>query len=92
VTERERDCVVTTMGALAGAIVSYLWFTERGNAVRRQIVPTFEEFERELNNFKGTVSRSLGIASEGWRLLNEITEDTSRTRRSITNPRQTVPF
>jgi len=92
VTERERDCVVTTMGAMAGAVVSYLLFTERGRALRQQIVPSFEEFERELDHFKGTISRSVSIASEGWRLLNDLVGDTSTTRRSIANPRQTVPF
>lgn len=91
-TDRERDCVVTTMGALAGAIVSYLLFTRRGRALRQQIVPSFEELERELNNFKGTVSRSVAVASEGWRLLNDLVGDTSTTHRSIANPRQTVPF
>ena len=48
-TERERDCVVTTIGAIAGAVVSYLLFTEPGRALRRQVVPVFEDFERELN-------------------------------------------
>ena len=91
-TERERDCFVTTLGAMAGAVISYLLFTDRGRALRQQIVPSFEELERELDQFKGTVSKSVSIASEGWRLLNDIVGDTSTTRRSMANPRQTVPF
>jgi hypothetical protein len=92
VTERERDCVVTTLGAIAGAVVSYLLFTERGNAVRRQIAPAFEDLERELSHLRGTVVRSAGIASESWRLLNDAMGSASSPRRSMADPHQNIPY
>jgi hypothetical protein len=91
VTERERDCLVTTIGALAGAIASYLLFTERGRQMRRQIVPALEELEQELSSFRGSLVKTAGLASEGWRLLNEAIGETSPPPRA-SNPHQTAPF
>lgn len=90
-TERERDCLVTTIGALAGAIASYLLFTARGRYMRRQIVPALEELEHELSSFRSTVAKTAGLASEGWKLLNEAIGDTSPAPRA-SNPHQTAPF
>ena len=90
-TERERDCLVTTIGAMAGALVSYLMFTERGRLMRRRIVPALEELEQELSSFRGTIARTAGLAGEGWRLLNEAIGDTAPAPRP-SNPHQTAPF
>lgn len=90
-TERERVCVVTTLGAVAGAITSYLLFTRNGRALREQILPALDELERELSHFRGSVARTAGIATEGWKLLNEAIGDTTPAPRPV-NPHQTVPF
>jgi len=93
VTEREQAWVVTTIGAIVGAVGSYLLFTDRGRAIRQQIFPAFDELERELSHFRATMAKTAGIATEGWKLLNEAIGDTpsTSTPRS-TNPHQTVPF
>jgi hypothetical protein len=91
VTEGQRDCVVTTLGAVAGAVAGYLFFTERGRALRHQMLPALDELERELNHFRGTISRTAGIAAEGWRVLNEAIGEPPSAHRTI-NPHQTIPF
>ena len=62
-TERQQTCVVTTIGAAVGAVVGYLFFTDRGIALRRRVLPAFDEFEQELNHFRSTVARTAGVAS-----------------------------
>ena len=92
-TEGERDCLVTTIGAVVGAIASYLFFTDRGRAMRRELLPMLDDFERELSHFSGTVARTAGLASEGWKALNEAvgSSGASRTPRTV-SPHQTIPF
>ncbi len=58
-------------GAVLGALVGYLFFTERGRALRRQMEPALEDFAQELTAFRGTVQRAVGVATEGWNLRNE---------------------
>jgi hypothetical protein len=92
VTEQQHICFVTTIGAVVGAAASYLFFTERGIALRRQILPAFDEFEHELNHFLGTLARTAAIAGEGWKLLNDgFGENAARAARPV-NPHQSVPF
>jgi hypothetical protein len=91
VTERERTCVVTTLGAVAGAIVSYLLFTEHGRTLRQQMLPALDELEHELSRFRGTIQRTANMASEGWRALNEAVGE-STTSMPRANPHQTIPF
>jgi hypothetical protein len=91
VTERERACVVTTLGAVAGAIASYLLFTEHGRTLRQQMLPALDDLERELNHFRGTIQRTANMASEGWRLLNETVGEATAAPRAA-NPHQTIPF
>ena len=93
-TERERACVATTVGAIAGAIASYLLFTQRGSELRRQMVPAFENLERELNHFKQTMATTGRMASQGWSFLNDVIGDTGTTspRRATSDPHQHVPF
>jgi len=92
VTEREQVCVVMTMGAITGAIASYLLFTKRGSELRREIVPALENFERELDHFKRAMARNARIASDSWALLNEVIGESATSRRPMANPNQTVPF
>ena len=67
----DRTVAATIVGAVIGGMAGYLLFTERGRALRRQLEPALEDFARELNSFRGTIQRATGVASEGWRLLND---------------------
>jgi hypothetical protein len=66
-------------GAVLGAIAGYLFFTERGRALRRQMEPALESFARELTGFRSTIQRAVGVATEGWGLLNEGSDRSPRT-------------
>lgn len=61
----------TVVGAVIGGVAGYLFFTEHGRFVRRQIEPALEDFSRELMSFRTTVQKAAGVANEGWKLLNE---------------------
>ena len=66
-----RTIAATMVGAIIGGAVGYLFFTERGRIVRRQIEPAIDDFTRELVSFRATVQKAAGVASEGWKLLND---------------------
>ena len=69
--DNSRAMAATIVGAVIGGVAGYLFFTEHGRSVRRQLEPAFDDFSRELMSFKSTVEKAAGAASEGWKLLNE---------------------
>ena len=79
--QRSQDYVVTVVGALLGAMAGYLFFTDRGRDIRRRIQPSVEDFARELVSFKGAVARARDVASQGWRLMDEVVSETTRQAR-----------
>lgn len=92
-TEKSHACMVSVIGAAVGATVAYMFFTNRGRQLRRNVEPVLEDLARELNHFRGTVSKTAGVAGEGWKLLNEAIGDTAGTGpRLTTHPRQSRPF
>ena len=80
----------TLVGAVIGGVAGYLFFTEHGRSVRRQIEPALEDFSRELMSFRATVQKASGVASEGWKLLNDALGETPSSARFP--GRQTSPF
>jgi len=66
-----RVIAATIVGAVIGGVAGYLFFTERGRSVRRQIEPALEDFSRELMSFRSTAQKAAGLANEGWKLLND---------------------
>ena len=83
-----RELAATLVGAVIGGVAGYLFFTEHGRTVRRQIEPALDDFAHELMSFRATVQKATGVASEGWKLLNEAIGEDTRTRL----PHQTAPF
>ena len=69
--EQSRVITGTLIGALAGAAVSYLFFTDRGRTVRDRIEPTIDDLMREFTRFRGTIEKVGVMANEGLRALNE---------------------
>ena len=74
-------------GALIGSVVGYLFFTEQGRRVRRQIEPALEDLARELVTFRNTVQKAAGAANEGWKGLLDSALSESGTPRG-----QKFPF
>lgn len=90
-TERSQALAATAVGAVLGGMAGYMLFTDAGRAWRRQLEPALEDVARELMQLRGTVNRAVGLANEGWRVLNEaMGEGTSHSR--FADPHQTTPF
>ena len=88
----DRAVMATIVGAVIGGMAGYLFFTDRGRALRRQIEPALDDFSRELNSFRVTVQRAAGVASEGWKLLNDALDDGRQQMPKYPSPHQTSPF
>lgn len=61
-----RAWTVVLAGAAIGGLAGFLFFTERGRALRRQFEPALEDFARELVAFRSTIQRAVGVATESW--------------------------
>lgn len=88
--DNSREIAATLVGAVIGGIAGYLFFTDRGRSMRRQIEPALEDFSRELMSFRTTVQKASGVASEGWKLLNDALGESGPAPRFP--GRQTSPF
>lgn len=88
----DRTVAATIIGAVIGGMAGYLFFTDRGRELRRQIEPALDDIARELNSFRGTVQRAAGVASEGWKLLNETLGDGEQQAPRYPGSHQTSPF
>ena len=86
-----RNMAAVIGGALIGGVAGYLFFTERGRSVRRQIEPALEDFSRELLSFRNTVQKSAGAASDGWKLLNDALGESGKPPAGYPSG-QTSPF
>jgi hypothetical protein len=79
------------VGAIIGAIAGYMFFTDRGRALRRHLEPAIEDLRNELVSFGGTVRRATGAASDGWRMIDDVLRDKPESSR-YSQPEQTSPF
>jgi hypothetical protein len=92
VNDRQRELVATTVGAIVGGLAGYMLFTSRGRELRRRFEPALEDLAHELVQLRGTVNRAMGVASQGWSVLNEAIGDRSDDVTSYQTHRQTNPF
>jgi hypothetical protein len=79
-------------GAVIGALAGYIFFTERGRAVRYSIEPALEDLRRELVQFRSTMQKLAAVANEGWELLNDTIGSVGRQPRRMPSAHQTSPF
>jgi len=91
VSDNSRAMAAAVAGAVIGGIAGYLFFTDRGRSLRRSIEPALEDIARELSSFRGTVQKAAGVASEGWKLLNDAMGEATAPRR-FPMPHQNSPF
>lgn len=73
-TDRNAVWTGATVGALVGAAAAYLFFTERGRAVRDRMEPAIDDLMREFQKFRRTLERVGDMANDGLRALNEFQE------------------
>jgi hypothetical protein len=90
VNEKQREFAAIVVGGVAGAIAGYMIFTDRGRDLRRRLEPAIEDFAHELVELRGTVNRAMGVASQGWHVLNETLGE--RGESTFTTHHQTNPF
>jgi hypothetical protein len=81
----------TIVGAALGGLAGFLFFTDRGRIVRRQIEPALEDFVRELSSLRVTVQRAADVAGESWRLLNDMIKEPPQPSHRFPGG-QTSPF
>ena len=88
-----RAVTATLIGAGIGAVVGYLFFTEGGRRLRRGIEPMLDDISRELHSFRATLQKAAGVASEGWKLLNDaMSEGGPQPPSRYPTSHQTSPF
>ena len=87
-----RTVTATVAGAVIGALAGYIFFTDRGRAVRYSIEPALEDLRRELVQFRSTMQKLAGVANEGWELLNDTIGSVGRQPRRMPSAHQTSPF
>jgi gas vesicle protein len=92
VNDNSRAVTATVVGAVVGGIAGYLFFTDSGRALRRQVEPALDDIARELNSFRSTVEKAAGVASESWKVLNEALGEGSERVSHYSNPHQSSPF
>jgi hypothetical protein len=92
VNSNTQAMAAAVVGAVIGGVAGYLFFTEHGRSVRRSIEPALEDLARELDHFRGTVQKAAGVASEGWKLLNDALGEASPAPRRFPSAHQTSPF
>ena len=88
-----RAMAAAIVGAVVGGVAGYLFLTDDGRRLRRQLEPALEDFARELNSFRSTIAKAAGVANEGWQLLNEAMGESGQSTQSrYPSARQTSPF
>ena len=73
------------VGALVGAAVSYLFFTDQGQQWRNRLEPAVDDLRREFARFQGTVEKLGAMANDGIRAVNEF--NAARAQSSYSGPR-----
>ncbi|MEO8258715.1 MAG: YtxH domain-containing protein [Acidobacteriota bacterium] len=91
-SDNSKAMTATIVGAVVGGIAGYLFFTDNGKEWRRQVEPALEDIAQELNSFRSTFEKAAGVATQGWKVLNEaLGENNDRISRYPT-PHQSSPF
>jgi hypothetical protein len=91
VSQKSQAIAAAMVGGVLGAVAGYMFFTDQGRAWRRQLEPAIEDMARELAQFRGTLTRAMGVANEGWRVLNDALGEHSGPSH-YPNPHQSTPF
>jgi gas vesicle protein len=92
VSDNSRAIAASVLGAILGAAAGYLFFSERGRRLRRQIEPVIDDVARDLSQFRSTALTAAGVACEAWKLLNEALGEPGPPPPRYPTPHQTSPF
>lgn len=70
-SEQTRVMSAAVLGAICGAAVGYLFFTDQGKAVRDRLEPAIDDLRREFMKFQGTIEKVGALANDGMRVMDE---------------------
>ncbi len=90
--ENSRAVMAAVAGAVIGGVAAYMFFTDEGRRMRRALEPAIDDLARELSSFRVTVQKAVGVAGEGWKLLNDALGETAPGPRRFPTAHQTSPF
>ena len=87
----ERTVVICSglIGAAVGALAGYLFLTESGRQLRRDLEPRLDDLARDFAALQGTVARATDVAQQGWKAINDAT---GGRRQGWTDAEQTAPY
>jgi hypothetical protein len=92
VSDHSQAITAAIVGAVSGAVVAYLLFTDKGRKLRRELEGVLEDTAAELNSLRATVEKTADLAIEGWKLLNDAIGESEPQPPRYSGPRQTAPF
>ena len=90
--DQSRVLVASLAGAVVGAVVGFLYFTDSGRRLRAELEPRLEEVRQEIRKARSTVTKAQEVASEGWRSLNELIAERPQHAHLSAQGRQSAPF
>tara|TARA_B100000678_G_C17965551_1_gene404939 strand:- start:371 stop:649 length:279 start_codon:yes stop_codon:yes gene_type:complete len=77
--ERSRVLLSSLLGTAVGGVVGYLYLTETGRKVRKQIEPALDAIVNELQHARDAGAKVREVVQEGQRTLNDLVgEDRER--------------
>ena len=79
-SEQSRVVASTVVGALVGAAVGYLFFTDRGRTFRDRMEPAMDDLRHEFGRFQRTIEKVGEMASEGMRVVQEFNAARSQSQ------------
>jgi gas vesicle protein len=71
VSEQSRVMSAAVLGAICGAAVGYLFFTDQGKELRDRCEPAIDDLRREFAKFQGTIEKVGVLANDGMRVMEE---------------------
>jgi len=68
------------VGAVIGAAVGYLFFTDRGRSIRDRMEPRMDDLRQEFGRFQRTLEKVGEMAAEGMRVVQEFNSARSQSQ------------
>ena len=70
-SEQSRVMSAAVVGAICGAAVGYLFFTDQGRTIRDRLEPALDDLRREFTKFQATIEKFGVLANDGMRVMEE---------------------
>jgi len=80
VNEQSRVVASAMVGAVIGAAVGYLFFTDRGRSIRDRMEPRMDDLRQEFGRFQRTLEKVGEMATEGMRVVQEFNSARSQSQ------------